>query len=118
MPQSVRRFFRNCRGVRGELRSNSPLTPRQTQRSRSKGGNRMGELPYNKEKSADCRAASYPSRTNMASFEPLSNLEAIPLFRGLNPKQLDWLRGRLYARAFPANKDMIVSGMPGDLLYL
>lgn len=78
----------------------------------------MGEIPYNKEKIAGYWAAPCQSRINMASFEPLNDLEKIPLFRGLNPKHLEWLRGRLYARVFPANKDMMVSGMPGDLLYI
>jgi len=52
----------------------------------------------------------------MAAYK-IANLEGIPLFSGLTDKQLGWLRSRLYARMFPANREMIVTGMPGDMVY-
>jgi CRP/FNR family transcriptional regulator, cyclic AMP receptor protein len=48
----------------------------------------------------------------------IATLEEIPLFSGLTTRQLDWLRGRLYERAFPAQVDMMVTGMPGEQVYI
>jgi CRP/FNR family cyclic AMP-dependent transcriptional regulator len=45
-------------------------------------------------------------------------LDSVPLFAGLTSHQRDWLRSRLYARKFPAGIDMIVSGAPGEMLYI
>ncbi len=47
----------------------------------------------------------------------IANLEGIPLFTGLTENQLDWLRGRLYTRSFPANKELMITGAPGDMVY-
>jgi len=48
----------------------------------------------------------------------IAELEAIPLFSGLTARQFDWLCQRLYSRVFPANKDMMVTGTPGDQVYI
>ncbi len=52
----------------------------------------------------------------MAAFE-IANLERIPLFAGLNEKQLAWLHRRLYPRSFPAEKELMITGAPGDMVY-
>lgn len=46
------------------------------------------------------------------------NLETVPLFTGLNQRQLDWIRRRLNIHSFPPGLDIIVSGTPGEVIYM
>ncbi len=52
----------------------------------------------------------------MAAFD-IATLERIPLFAGLTEKQLAWLHRRLYFRSFPAEKELMITGTPGDMVY-
>ncbi len=77
----------------------------------------MNKIAYNyREGSIQVSAEQVITRTKMPMAKT-ANLEGIPLFSGLAAKQLDWLRGRLFTHTFPANKEMMVTGMPGDAVY-
>jgi CRP-like cAMP-binding protein len=77
----------------------------------------MGEITYNyRERIERAQVEQSTTRLKM-SVVKVANLEGIPLFIGLSDKQLDWLRSRLHPHSFPANKEMIVTGMPGDVVY-
>jgi CRP-like cAMP-binding protein len=62
------------------------------------------------------QAAHEIKRTNIAVAK-IAGFEGIPLFAGLTEKQLEWLRGRMYTRTLPANKELMITGMPGDVVY-
>jgi CRP/FNR family transcriptional regulator, cyclic AMP receptor protein len=77
----------------------------------------MNEIAYNyHQKVRWSPTGGTATGTNMAALE-IAHLKGIPLFSGLTDKQLEWLRIRLYTCQFPANNDMIVTGMPGDKVY-
>lgn len=52
------------------------------------------------------------------SSDPFPGIDAIPLFSGLTEKEAAWLHARLYASVFPANQEMMETGMPGDKVYI
>jgi len=54
----------------------------------------------------------------MPALELLNTLDKIPLFAGLTPKQIDWLRENMYVRAFPAGVDIITAGASGEVIYI
>lgn len=54
----------------------------------------------------------------MAILDGGINLEPIPLFSGLSEKQRIWVLNRLSERTFPKNYELIVAGMPGELVYI
>ena len=64
------------------------------------------------------QAAPGVKKSLMELSDRMGDLGKIPLFSGLTARQLDWLRNRLYARAFPANQEVMVTGSPGDLVYI
>lgn len=47
-----------------------------------------------------------------------SGIDSIPLLSGLSEKQMEWLRSRLYTTVFAANQDMMITGTPGDKVYI
>ena len=47
----------------------------------------------------------------------LSHLELFPVFAGLTSLQITWLKNRMHLHTFPAEVDMIVVGMPGEVVY-
>ncbi len=77
----------------------------------------MSESAYNYRNSTEPvrMEASVPG-THM-TVAKTANLEGIPLFLGLTGTQQDWLRARLYPRTYPANKEIMITGMPGDMVY-
>lgn len=46
------------------------------------------------------------------------NLAKVPLFAGLTDQQMDWLRNCLYLRNIPAGMNVMVSGAPGEVVYI
>lgn len=70
------------------------------------------------EKNRACQEEAGVKRCLKDMSERIGDLAKIPLFSGLAAKQIDWLRSRLYARTFPANREVMVTGMPGDLVYI
>jgi CRP/FNR family cyclic AMP-dependent transcriptional regulator len=45
-------------------------------------------------------------------------LSAIPLFRGLNPIELDWIARRAHRHMFPAGTNVVVAQQPGEAVYI
>jgi CRP/FNR family cyclic AMP-dependent transcriptional regulator len=86
------------------------------------------QIAYNDRKGMGSLAILFPAgagkflrdSTRIGAAVVESNLgnSSIPLFSGLSDKQVDWLRSRLYASTFPASQDMMVTGMPGDRVYI
>jgi len=87
----------------------------------------MGQIAYNYHKQITYRQAALfavekPCQngvfTGGAVADPKRGTESIPLFSGLSDQQIAWLDARLYHSAFPAGQDMMVTGMPGDRVYI
>jgi CRP-like cAMP-binding protein len=45
-------------------------------------------------------------------------LAEVPLFRGLSSPQLEWVERLLRYKAFPAGRDIITMGLPGEAAYI
>ncbi len=45
-------------------------------------------------------------------------LERLALFKGISPKQMDWLAERMHCRTFPAEANIITVEMPGEAVYI
>lgn len=81
----------------------------------------MDEIAYNYRKCFPSQPASSTRVAREAGVlisDKTINLANVPLFSGLTEKQRSWLCGRLYARTFPAAKDVIVAGSPGEMIYI
>ena len=88
----------------------------------------MSQIAYNYPKPESPRAGLAPAgcgklpRSTIPMGPVLSDhfsgIESIPLLSGLSEKQVEWLQSRLYTSVFPANQDMMVTGTPGDKVYI
>jgi CRP/FNR family cyclic AMP-dependent transcriptional regulator len=49
--------------------------------------------------------------------DKLVQLDAFPIFAGLTPLQITWLKNRMHLHTFSPEVDMIVVGTPGEVVY-
>jgi CRP/FNR family transcriptional regulator, cyclic AMP receptor protein len=78
----------------------------------------MSTIAYNYVERTDCTKANQDVKRNSMPAFTTADLEGIPLFSGLTASQFDWLRGRLHARTFPGEHDVMITGMPGEKVYV
>lgn len=52
------------------------------------------------------------------SLDTQSILSSIPLFRGLNQAELEWVARRAHRRVFPAGANVLVAEQPGEAVYI
>lgn len=52
------------------------------------------------------------------SCDTQSILLTIPLFRGLNQAELEWIARRAHRRVFPAGANVLVAEQPGEAVYI
>lgn len=50
--------------------------------------------------------------------DKLSILESFPIFSGLTPQQLDWIKSRVFTHSYAAGVDMIVMGTEGEQVFI
>lgn len=55
---------------------------------------------------------------DVRSDNTLNILPAIPLFSGLDDRQLSWIAQRAHRRLFAAGKDIITAEQPGEAVYI
>jgi len=67
------------------------------------------------------RASPWPTRLSPRIRMPIAeNAVALPevsVFRGLTPKELDWVRQRVYMRTFAAGTTIMTAEQPGEVVY-
>ncbi len=53
-----------------------------------------------------------------ASSDTQNILSTIPLFRGLNQAEMEWIARRAHRRVFPAGANVLVAEQPGEAVYI
>lgn len=53
-----------------------------------------------------------------SSSDTQNILSVIPLFRGLNQAELEWIARRAHRRVFPAGANVLVAEQPGEAVYI
>jgi CRP/FNR family transcriptional regulator, cyclic AMP receptor protein len=78
----------------------------------------MVEIAYNRRSGVSVVNDRAMSEKLMVEYNAPFNLDKIPLFAGLNDRQRFWLHNRLYLRSFPEGVDVIVTGPPGEVVFI
>jgi CRP/FNR family transcriptional regulator, cyclic AMP receptor protein len=88
----------------------------------------MGKIAYNNQEYFNSISTQLLSRRTsagrnayyaaMAILDGGLNLDLIPLFAGLSDKQRSWVLSHLSERTLYKNHELIVAGMPGEVLYI